>query len=386
MDSGHSILGASGSSRWLACPGSVGLIRAHGLESEESAHARLGTAAHKLADMCLSDGTEAWEKTGHVIDGFAVGFGDERIDPNAVQVYLDYCRDLAERADWCASEFRIGLTYKPSPYFFGTADFVAVAGSETHVVDFKFGEGIGVSPVNNPQMLYYAWGLVQERALERSKDDLLYLTIVQPRYARGSGEPETWVTTIGFLTQWAETVLLPGMERALSSDELADGEHCRFCPAKLVCPRLRENLTVIEASGSADNLLRVDDATLDDMYLRAQTAKLLIRAIEARMQSRLMEGAKMQHAKLTWRRTTRVWKDGVEERLTTALGDDAFTRELKSPAQIEKLGKRWKQFVAENAFLPPATGYTLVPATDSAPAADPVADLNREFAHYQPEN
>ncbi len=379
MSEGHSPLGASGATRWLACPGSFGLIKAHGLESDESDYAALGTAAHKLADRLLADGREAWEAVGEVIDGFKVGDGEGEIDSNAVQVYLDFCRPLAERADWSASEFTFGKVYQPNPYFWGTADFVAVADDGIHVVDLKFGEGLGVDPVNNPQLMYYAWGFFAEHmGRVPDKDKAVYLTIVQPRYAKGSGEPQTWITTEKALAEWAKHVLLPGMERAQTDDTLVDGEHCRFCPAKLVCPKLRENMTALESS----NLDRLDDAGLDDLYKRALTVEMLIKTVKAKVTDRLMAGAKLQNAKLTYKRTTRTWKEGVEERLAAELGDDAYSRELKGPAQVEKLGKKWKDFVKENAFLPTSTGYTLVPATDSAPAADPTADLNRDFAHY----
>jgi hypothetical protein len=316
-----------------------------------------------------------------VVDGFKVGEGENMIDANAVQVYLDFCRPLAERADWSNSEYTFGRTYKPNPYFWGTADFVAMADDGIHIIDLKFGEGLGVDPVNNPQLMYYAWGFLKEHDDGFFDHAPVHLTIVQPRYGRGDGQPQTWITTVGHIKQWAETVLLPGMERAQTDDTLADGDWCRFCPAKLACPLLQESVRMLENT-TEKNLLTIDDAMLDDLYRRALTAEMLIKAVKARIQGRLTEGAKFKHAKLTYKRTTRVWKPGVEEKLAADLGEDAYSKDLKGPAQIEKLGKKWKDFVKENAFLPEATGYTLVPATDSAPAVDPVADLQREFAHY----
>ncbi len=137
MVEGHSLLGASGAARWLACPGSFHLSQLTG-PGEESEHAALGTAAHKLAERALHDCKDAWEYVGQKVDGFDVATDrEDAIDPTALQVYLDYVRKLTEEADYTEVEHTFGKRYKPNDHFWGTADFVALS-NRLCVVDLKF--------------------------------------------------------------------------------------------------------------------------------------------------------------------------------------------------------------------------------------------------------
>ena len=52
----HAKLSASGSARWLSCTGSVKAEST--LPNTTTPYAMEGTAAHELADMCLSDGPQ----------------------------------------------------------------------------------------------------------------------------------------------------------------------------------------------------------------------------------------------------------------------------------------------------------------------------------------
>ena len=375
MAEGHSLLGASGAARWLACPGSFHLSQLTG-PGEESEHAALGTAAHKLAERALHDCKDAWEYVGAKVDGFDVATDrEDAICPIALQAYLDYVRKIAETADFTEVEHTFGKRYKPNEHFWGTADFVAL-GERLYVVDLKFGAGLYVEAVGSPQLQYYAWGAISELDYAFPDDLGVTLAIVQPRIP---GEPvREWHTTVGAIRRWAETVLLPGMERAIAgAQDLNSGEHCRFCPALLACPRTRKAVTTV-ANATAD----MSDEALDALYVEVQTAKMVAKAVEARLLARLQEGGKFQSVKLVKKRSTRTWKDGADKLLIERLGDEAYARSLLSPAQAEKLSEKMKAFVAENAFLPESDGYSLKPATDSTPEATPAADMARQFAHY----
>lgn len=375
MAEGHSLLGASGAARWLACPGSFHLSQLTG-PGEESEHAALGTAAHKLAERALHDCKDAWEYVGQRVDGFAVGFGDNEIDPTALQIYLDYVRGITEVSDFTEVEHTFGKRYKPNEHFWGTADFVALS-DRLHVVDLKFGEGLYVEVVGSPQLQYYAWGAINELEFDFPDNMAVELAIVQPRLP-GAEPVRTWITTVGAIRRWAETVMLPGMERAIAgAQDLNNGDHCRFCPALLACPRARKAVTNV-ATATADT----SDEALDALYVEFQTAKMVGKALEARLLARCQEGAKFTNVKLGKKRSTRVWKDGATEKLVAVLGDDAYDKSLLSPAQAEKLSAKMKAFVAENAFLPESDGYTLKAASDSTPEATPSVDMARQFAHY----
>jgi hypothetical protein len=381
MDEHHSPLGASGAERWLACPGSFGLNMI-AEKPEDSEHAALGTAAHILAAECILGKRDAWEFIGRGADdetGFDVGYKEGMICPDAVQEYVDLARSLLAGAAKQGVEYTLGRNYRPNKYFWGTADLLALHSDRLVIADFKYGVGVTVQAENNPQLLYYAWGAINELVdIDMPADFKVELVISQPRAATGEHQ-KRWITTVGYVTEWARNTLLPGMERAMGGDEtLAMGEHCRFCDAKLICPLMQD--AFLQHDKPAESTLADED--LDKFYAILPQVKMFSKALEAKVQARLMEGATLANAKLVYKRTTRTWKDGAEDALKSNLGKDAYEEKLKSPAQVEKLSARYKQFVAEWAYLPEATGYNVAPANDSAPAANPNAELEKLSKMY----
>lgn len=384
----HSPLGASSAERWLNCPKSYGLIKTTGDRDEGSEHAALGTAAHALAEMCLVQKKDAWEFVGtNVMTGredgdayvtrvFLVGDGENNtIDANAVQVYLDFVRSLPGKHSW---EVRLGNKWKPHPLYFGTADFVAVSDDEIHIVDYKNGAGIAVDAEDNPQLLYYAAGVLEELLPDLGSNNTVRLHIVQPRVA--GPDIKSTSMPIRDLNNWVDDTLIPGMLRAEAGQgEFTTGDWCRFCPAILDCPKQHADL---KALNQAD-VEKMTDEEIDLLYPTFATVKMFMKAAETRLMARAMEGKTFSNVKLVNKRSPgREWKEEAQPLLLEWLGEEAYTKKLISPAQAEKLSQRGKDFVKEYAFLPQATGYNLVPATDPALAANPAADMQSEYAHY----
>jgi Protein of unknown function (DUF2800) len=379
-DETHSPLGASGAERWLNCPGSFKLCQT--AECVTSDHAELGTAAHILAAECINGNRDAWEFIGREPDaetGYGVGYAENEIDPDAVQEYVDMARLLLHDATKKGVEYVLGRNYRPNKYFWGTADLLALHEDRLVVADFKYGVGVNVPAEDNPQLLYYAWGAINELYdIDLPEDFAVELIICQPRAAFGEHR-KVWKTTVGYVTKWAQETLLPGMERAIEGDEtLAMGDHCQFCDAKLICPLMQD--AFLQHDQPEPTTLA--DADLDKFYAILPQVKMFSKALEAKAQARLTEGAELTSAKLVAMRTTRTWKDGAEKALASELGEDAFKRDLKSPAQVEKLSARYKSFVAEWAYLPEATGYRVAPASDPAPAVNPNAELEKLSKMY----
>ncbi len=65
MSKAHAVRSASGAKRWFNCPGSINME--FGRPNNSSDAARLGTAAHALGEVCLSDGSDANEWLGGYI-------------------------------------------------------------------------------------------------------------------------------------------------------------------------------------------------------------------------------------------------------------------------------------------------------------------------------
>jgi hypothetical protein len=353
----HSPLGASGAERWMNCPGSVALLKRMDLpETDEPEYRSRGTSAHSVGYECLTQGKDAWEFAG-------TEHGKHEADMEimtAVQVYVDECREIIkEHPDGeVFQEFEIA---DPDfhPDFFGTLDFGLVDQSTLYIRDYKHGAGIAVDAEWNPQIMYYAWGLLHRFP----SVDRVNMAIVQPRAFHTQGPIRRWQVSADTIRRWAVEDLRPAMERTALDQSLDAGPWCRFCPAKLMCPLMN---SLFGAAMTADPKLvvKLDTQSLGRSYQYTPALKSYIKALEEEMFRRLMAGEQTPYTKLVNKKANRIWKDGVEGGLLASLGNDIYTKpELRSPAQLEDLGPDAKKLVAEWAYTP-VTGLTVALASD----------------------
>lgn len=357
----HSPLGASSAKRWLNCAGSVSLINRieatvpERNEDDDPEWTREGKAMHDLAADCLINDADAWEVVGQerykVVLDAAMG--------QAVQEYLNAARAIKAK---CSAFFVEKKFHRPDihPSFYGTAD---CGGVETdgvvikhvHVMDLKGGVGIIVEPEENEQFQYYAFGVIDtyERAanLHIPDDTPVTLYVSQPRAYHHDGSLRTWTTTVGALRKWVEEVLVPGMEETQWSETLTPGEHCRFCPAKLVCPAL-SGLFRAACTTPPAIVTSMDDAALAREYANIAAAEKYVTAIKAEALSRLNTGREVQGLKLVHMKSNRTWRDDARD-LLKGMADAWKTEPTQlSPAAYEKLGDAQAKFVKEHAYTP----------------------------------
>lgn len=387
----HSPLGASGTYRWMACTGSVALMAALSMVDDtdggaEPAYRVEGSAAHEIAGLCLSTGTELWDQADKEFCGVPIA----RLDLPAIQTYLDLCRRLGATAltyrDWIEHGIGEKMVDRPHPYFFGTVDFAAINVARLVLVDFKYGAGVIVDAVENPQVMYYAWGIILE--LPDLPDEFpVYIYICQPR-AYGESPIKEWETTAGFIREWGRDVLIPAMKRAAKQLEVdADGgtfsagEHCRFCPAKLACPLL-QGMFSVAAKGNTAFLKDAPAPSLFQEWRQIAAVKKYIKAVEDETMNRLLSGADGGDAvKLVNKKANRVWKPEALEKLTEALGDQVWNEPMmKSPPEVEDLGQSAVLLVKEWAYTP-QTGYTVALAESKAPKVK-IENAASVYANY----
>ena len=119
-----------------------------------------------------------------------------------------------------------------APDGFGTADVVILSEQSVHVIDLKFGKGIPVYALDNPQLRLYALG-----AWNKFKEDFpnikeLKYTIHQPRLDSISSDS----TTLMKLLDWANYFVKPKAKKAWAgSGDFIPGEWCQWCKAKAQC-------------------------------------------------------------------------------------------------------------------------------------------------------
>lgn len=390
----HSIKGASSAERWMNCPGSSALIEQFGIPevTDEPSYRLEGTAMHEVAAYCLARDIDAWEVVGDTYGNIILTEGMT----DAIQVYLNRVRPSIDRKRGFINQqfFIEAKLAAPDVHeqMFGSVDFGALVpvgsdawkevgdgamGGFLDVTDLKGGEGIVVEPEYNVQMMYYAFMLIHTYFKDLDDDFLVRLTIVQPRAFSFEGPIREWWTTVGEIKGWVVRELLPAMHS--TDDSLQPGMWCRFCPAKLVCPALA---SLFKAAVTYDpkSAARLTAEQLGLSYEQISPAKFYIKAIEEEVMRRLMQSQAVPGTKLVNKRADRVFKDTVTETIegekvevplvdaiNRRFGEAAYTHDLKSPPQLEKLSPAAKEFVKEYAYMP-VTGQTVALADDKRPA------------------
>ena len=357
----HSPIGASAAYRWMACPGSVYL--SDGISNESSEFAAEGTIAHSLAEYCLTLNEDAWTSLGNREE-----HTKDMVD--AVQVYLDEIRtkfpDRNQGNSWIERSFHCPSIHD---LFFGTADFVYYDedAKTVHVYDYKHGAGIVIEVPNNPQLMYYAVGVLEDLRLW-DKVDTVTLHVAQPRGWHPNGPIRHWSTSTEDLSLWMTGTLLPAMELATVSHETSSGDHCRFCPARgRACPQLLKDMeemeelmaTVVKKGGVKE----LSGPQIGRFLTLYDTAKLIVKEAEKIAFSRLQAGKKIPGRKLAAKRSNRKWKDAAETELRDKFGEEAFTEpKLKTPAQIDEL-PQGAEYTSRWSFKPEA-GLVVVSGDD----------------------
>ena len=190
-DREHALLSASSAHRWLECPASA--VAAEAYPEQDTEFTREGTLAHEVAEaMCNNSHArfDALLKTE--------GVTGEMID--CAEGYRDYIQEQIKGPDAMALlEQRVD--FSPwVPEGFGTADCILIQGDTMDVIDYKYGQGVPVSAVDNPQMKLYGLGALNDYGFAFNVQKVR-LHIYQPRINNISVDE----LTVDELMTWAET-------------------------------------------------------------------------------------------------------------------------------------------------------------------------------------
>ena len=348
----HSQYGPSAAHRWLYCPGSI-KAESEMPEEPESPYAAEGHAAHALAENMLKNNAVVCEDK-------------EMIE--YVTTYVNYVRSIGGK-----QEYEQLVDYSEwIPGGFGTADAIAIVGDILHVIDLKYGKGVPVNAVDNPQGVLYALGALLEREmLQRFSKVVIH--IVQPRLNNIS----TWEVTPDYVYDFAAWAKEQWEATQREYPERIAGEkQCRWCKAKSTCHALAtltenaiqmqfEDLTLQNARPTPPENLRDEDIR----FILNQKPLIInwLNSVEEHVRKKLESGEPFSGFKLVHGRATRKWTDEAEaeKKLVKLLGKkEAYTQKLLSVAQAEKaLGKENKDKI-QDLITKPDGALTLVPDTD----------------------
>lgn len=375
----HAVLGASSAKRWLSCPPSARLEEKLkeriGYEDKGNPFTAEGTKAHELSELKLR--REIGEINAYHFSERVKALGD--IDwemDEATDFYAGLVMEkLFEARKTCPDaklmlETRLDFS-KWVPHGFGTGDAVIISDHILEVIDLKYGKGVPVDAVDNPQARLYGLG-----ALIMFGDlydfQIVRNTIVQPRL--DSVTEETLSRTE--LLKWAEDEVVERAKMAWEGKgEFCAGDHCRFCAAKAVCSaRAAEALNIFKTGLDTPALL--PDEQIPDILAYAAIAKSWISDLEAYAQAQAIKGQQWRGYKLVRGRSNRSWKneEAVKDNLLRAgyKSEDIEKHELRSVSEIEKLlGKKSFRTFAEDYVFKPEGKLTLVPDSDKRQAVNP---------------
>lgn len=369
----HALLGASSAARWIACTPSARATE--GLPDQESTYAAEGTRAHEVCEKALRYKLAKWE-AGKPFDLLS-DWAQQSMPTEMFNAANQYVSFLHEQ--WVGFSCRPGVFIEQEvdvsrwvPGGFGTCDCLMIGGGLLHIIDFKYGQGVPVSPVRNPQLMYYALGAY---ALFDGLEsiDTVRMSIVQPRIQE---EPETWELPLSDLLSWAREVLQPAAEMAWRGEgAFCPGEHCRFCKAHPGCRGWQEKYGPLAGFEPLPQPAALTDEELGEWLQKVEGLAAYARELEDYAQTALLEGRTLPGWKLVQGRSTRKWTDqDAAFRQMEADGIDEamlYTRTPISLTTAEKMLGKKKFAEVMSAFITRAPGAPkLAKDSDPRPAYD----------------
>lgn len=373
MPTKHAKLSASGSHRWLFCPGSVNAEREINKKDTGSIFAREGTCAHELAEICLRDRSKSpSDFLGQTLNDAPDIVVDKDMIANVNQ-YIDYCTSFETFTSESFPEERVD--FSPwVPEGFGTSDFILIDDGVCRVIDLKYGMGKKVYAENNPQAQLYALGVLNDFGPLFDIDKFI-VTIYQPRI----NHFDEWeISTKNLLAfgDWvkgrAALCIKPDAER------IPGDSQCHFCKAKPTCPALAKHIDDVIGAEFED--LDKDDVSGVDISRVLRNKSLIegwLKSVEAHAMDTLQSGQPVEGYKLVAGRSIRKWSSDIDfKELECELGDDLYTKKVISPTQAEKLmgKKRFNDNFGE-LVVKPEGKPTLAPESDKRPPIENISDL-----------
>ena len=343
------IVGGSTAKRVINCPGSVALV-AEMPPQPSSSYAEEGTLLHDEISRFLGDLEYRFTCSQELIQDKlwpALDLLDE-IDPDKTMEY--------------AVETRVGFG-DLLPGVFGSTDLMGRIGNKAIILDWKFGSGVPVPAEENEQLMFYAAAAMRTPEAKWVFDGAteVELVIIQPPTIK------RWTTTIARIKEFEQT-LVRAVKLAQQPDApLKNGDHCRWCSAKPVCPVM---------TGAVDRAvaIKMDKIDVDKIGAYLHNADLLedwIKDLRALAEEMMKKGKPVPGWKMVPKRATRSWvkeEDAKAALLQHLKESEVIETKLVSPAAAEKLLKAQKLKLPDGLTVAISSGNTIAPESDPRPA------------------
>lgn len=364
----HAKLSASGAKKWLNCPLSITLESK--FPDEESEYAKEGTKAHELSELKLRRKLNLIGKDAHdeSINDLNV---DEEMDKHT-DYYCNLVMEIVNRYDrnytLVKLEERVDFGYWV-PEGFGTSDVIVISDNVLEIIDLKYGRGVKVSADNNPQLMLYALGALNEYGY-LCDIKIVNLTIIQPRLDNIS----TFKISTDCLLKWGEEIKAKALKAFNGDGNCVVGKHCDdgFCRARPICKAYADERLKIArydfrdpAELSADDIADIL-GSVDDLVRWSKT-------IKDYALSKALSGEEYKGFKLVEGRSNRTFNIDDSKVLEILKGggfkeSEVCETTLKSLSSLEKMiGKKDFKDLLGNHVIKPMGKPSLVPIDDERP-------------------
>lgn len=373
----HALLSPSAAHRWMNCTAAPLLEK--DVEDKGSTFAEEGTLAHaycakKLKEFLGLSVDEEKAEIAQLDEQYHSGEMDEYTDTYKTIVLEKFNAARAKTKDaQLLVEVKLDFSHYV-PDAFGTSDAIIIADGVMEVIDFKYGKGVKVSAVENPQMMIYALGAWD---LFNFEYDIrkVRMTIVQPRIDNLS----EFELDAADLINWAVDELQPKANEAYAGGKQKPGNWCQFCKVKANCKALSS--MCIEAQQANPDPRKISKEVMESTILPLlSTFKTWLTGVEEYSLEQALSGVQYQGFKIVEGHSIR--KITNPTAVMELLGKEGFVKEayikpteLRSITDLEKLiGKKRFGAICAEYINKPQGKPTLVPESDKRPAFNQAAD------------
>ena len=336
----HAKFSPSSASRWTNCLGSISREGADVLVDKSSVYADEGTAAHWVLSEHLEG--RALPEVGDIIE-----FPEHNIlvDWEMLRHAHDVKKFL-DRNDKYGNPIKYSAERRVYPFpgyedvLYGTADILihpyegkpGIQGTTIEVIDYKYGGGVVVEPVDNLQLMLYALGVLEE--VDDDIDNIM-LAIIQPRAPHVDGPIRyTWMTPKSLHEALAHIPHVINEIEAGGNME-TPGPWCHFCKRAAICATLQG----VTEEGLSHNMEETVVSSMDEISRRLALIPLMntwTKAMTELGTDLLAKGEKIPGYKLVEANKHRQFIDGVDAKLLRSygVGDPFAAEKLATPKQI----------------------------------------------------
>lgn len=376
----HARLSASGAKKWLNCPKSIYLEQQ--FPNTSSLYVEEGTTAHKLAQLKIELYLKEISQQEYNKSIKSLNISDD------MEGYIDEYRDyIIERFNTLKTEQNFAELYSEFkldysdwvPGGFGTGDIVLITNDKIEIIDLKYGAGVKVEAINNPQLMLYGLGAYAmfRKIIDVSK---ISLTVYQPRIDHISSHE----LDLSYLIEFGE---FAKTRAKLVDNELAEcvvGTHCDdgFCRARPLCKAYNSKNTSVIEKYSYKHPDLISDNELIDILHQLDTLCKWTKIIKSYALNTAIKGKKYEGFKVVEGRSIRKFIDNpfkVAESLKSygLAEDEIYKISLNTLTDIEKrVGKK----TFNEKFK------DLVVKTDGAPILVEISDKRKELNSLESES